>query len=404
MASATNKRQIYQNIPSLYETTELYKGSNVISMTKSTWYRQEDNDTFQKNAYASNGSNLFTLEETLIHFGSIVCFIFVTTIIISIFTLIILEIKNRLHTERFMSTLKVYVYKSWVRSAVNDCNDGVANNVNKMKNTSNFSGVPLVVPKHVAIIMDGNRRYGETQLGSKSKGHTKGGETLGNCIKWCQECGVEVLTVYAFSTENWKRDEKEVKFLMETFKTYANEILVKALKNNIRVNVLASEPKLLPLHIRKLFKEIGRKTINNTSFTLNLCVSYGGRSEIVQATKRIANDFKNGKIKSVNDIDEKLYENYLLTNMCKTTSVMGKNKKGEDDNTCSIINSCNRSIDNNPDLLIRTSGECRLSNFLLYQLAYSEMIFLDKHWPEFSKKDLIDCVNIFSNRKRRYGK
>jgi undecaprenyl diphosphate synthase len=237
---------------------------------------------------------------------------------------------------------------------------------------------------------------GETKLGSKSKGHTKGGETLGNCIKWCQECGVKVLSVYAFSTENWKRDANEVDFLMKTFEKYANEILVKALKNNIRVNVLASEPELLPMHIRELFHKIEEQTINNTSFSLNLCVSYGGRSEIIQTTKKIVNDVLNGNIKSINDIDENLYENYLLTKNCY------KNVNNNNNNNTKKSN--NRPIDNNPDLLIRTSGECRLSNFLLYQLAYSEMIFVDKFWPEFTKTDLIDCINTFSNRKRRYGK
>ena len=200
-----------------------------------------------------------------------------------------------------------------------------------------------------------------------------------------------MLTVYAFSTENWKRDEKEVKFLMKTFEKYAKEILVKALKNDICVRVLSSEPELLPVHIRKLFDKIEKQTANNKSFILNLCVSYGGRSEIIRATKQIVTDVLNGDIKSVRDIDEQLYERYLLTDR-KDFS-----KKRCDD--CS-----GKIIENNPDLLIRTSGECRLSNFLLYQLAYSEMIFLDKHWPEFSKDDLLDCIRVFSNRKRRYGK
>ena len=393
-----NKHKIYQNIPSLYETTEYYKGTNVnTAATKSTWYRQEDNDTFQKSSYVLNSNNLFTLEETLIHFGSIVCFIFVTTIIISIFTLIILEIKNRLYTERFISKLKLYIYKNWMKEKTKDDNNKLNNGKKILSSSlsSSSSSPIIVVPKHIAIIMDGNRRYGETKLGSKSKGHTKGGETLGNCIKWCQECGVKVLTVYAFSTENWKRDANEVNFLMKTFEKYANEILVKALKNNIRVNVLASEPELLPVHIRELFHKIEEQTINNTSFSLNLCVSYGGRSEIIQTTKKIVNDVLNGNIKSINDIDENLYENYLLTKNCY------KNVNNNNNNT---KKSNNRPIDNNPDLLIRTSGECRLSNFLLYQLAYSEMIFVDKFWPEFTKTDLIDCINTFSNRKRRYGK
>lgn len=239
--------------------------------------------------------------------------------------------------------------------------------------------------------MDGNRRYGESKLKSKSAGHSKGGETLGNCVRWCQECGIKVLTVYAFSTENWKRDEKEVEFLMKTFEKYAKEILVKALKNDICVRVLSSEPELLPVHIRKLFDKIEKQTANNKSFTLNLCVSYGGRSEIIRATKQIVTDVLNGDIKSVRDIDEQLYERYLLTD-----------RKNFSKERCN--ESSGKIMQNNPDLLIRTSGECRLSNFLLYQLAYSEMIFLDKHWPEFSKDDLLDCIRVFSNRKRRYGK
>jgi undecaprenyl diphosphate synthase len=268
-------------------------------------------------------------------------------------------------------------------------------NVNNNKNQieTNKLSAPLflteetIIPKHIAIIMDGNRRYGEMKLGSKTAGHTRGVENLLNCIKWCQDLGVKILTVYAFSTENWKRDQNEIDFLMKLFENYSQKILEKALKNNIRVNILASEPELLPSHIRRLLYKMEKKTINNTSLSLNLCVSYGGRSEIIQATKKIVNDVINGNIKSLNDIDEELYERYLLTN---------KYMKQSNDN--------NRSINNNPDLLIRTSGELRLSNYLLYQLAYTEMIFLDKFWPEFSRNDLIQCMNVFTKRKRRYGK
>ena len=381
--------KLYRSVPSLYEATRIYKGTNIVASL--AWYDHEDNDTFGAGRNGSSGASLFTFEETLIHFGSIVFCIFVTIIVVSVLTLVLVELRARLRAWRFSSRLAIAVYKFWSRLPF-----ALPFPTNKAKASTNdeFSQVDKnshVIPKHIAIIMDGNRRYGESKLKSKSAGHSKGGETLGNCVRWCQECGIKVLTVYAFSTENWKRDEKEVEFLMKTFEKYAKEILVKALKNDICVRVLSSEPELLLVHIRKLFDKIEKQTANNKSFTLNLCVSYGGRSEIIRATKQIVTDVLNGDIKSVRDIDEQLYERYLLTD-----------RKNFSKERCNY--SSGKIMQNNPDLLIRTSGECRLSNFLLYQLAYSEMIFLDKHWPEFSKDDLLDCIRVFSNRKRRYGK
>jgi len=228
-------------------------------------------------------------------------------------------------------------------------------------------------PQHVAMIMDGNRRYGKKHHNNPLKGHTDGGDTLVNVMDWCIELGVEMLTVYAFSTENWNRPREEVETLMRVFESHAEKIRAKAVARGIRVHLLASEPELLPKQTYETLQKLVDQTADGTKFTLNLCVSYGSRSEIVGAAKALAQAVLNGEMK-LDQVNEEKLNSKLLTGAFP-----------------------------DPDLLIRTS-EARLSNFLLWQLAYTEIQFLDKLWPEVSQQDIRDAFESFAKRKRRFGK
>jgi undecaprenyl diphosphate synthase len=234
-----------------------------------------------------------------------------------------------------------------------------------------------VVPKHMAVIMDGNRRYGRERygLGQELRGHRAGGELLHDFIGWCQDYGVKVLTVYAFSTENWNRPKNEVDGLMNVFVDQCPRIKSGCLERGVRVRVVASDFQLLEPRIQKMFRELEESTNDCTSFHLNLCVSYGGRSEITKAARKVCLDVAEGKIRSADQIMESHIDRYMLT-------------QGFPD----------------PDLVVRTSGEHRLSNFLLWQLAYAEMEFVQKHWPELDESDFVKILRTFSRRKRRFGK
>ena len=231
-----------------------------------------------------------------------------------------------------------------------------------------------VRPKHVAIVMDGNRRYGRLKSGNAMSGHWEGGKTLVNVIEWCVEEGLDMLTVYAFSTENWSRDAGEVDTLMTIFVQYATTLLEEALKNNVRVKVLCTDGARLPSKVSEATKELEAKTDKCTGFLVNVCLSYGSRADIVQATQALAAEVAAG-IRTAASIDEDALAGRLVT-------------AGLPD----------------PDILIRTSGEYRLSNFLLWQLAYTEMFFIDKLWPELTRKDLTDIFQQYSDRARRFGK
>jgi len=229
-------------------------------------------------------------------------------------------------------------------------------------------------PKHVAIVMDGNRRYGRLKSGNAMSGHWEGGKTLVNVIEWCVEEGLDMLTVYAFSTENWSRDAAEVDTLMTIFVQYATTLLEEALKNNVRVKVLCTDGARLPAKVSEATKELEAKTGKCTGFLVNVCLSYGSRADIVQAAQALAEEVAAG-IRTAASIDEEALASRLVT-------------AGLPD----------------PDILIRTSGEYRLSNFLLWQLAYTEMFFIDKLWPELSRNDLTDIFQQYSERARRFGK
>jgi undecaprenyl diphosphate synthase len=241
-------------------------------------------------------------------------------------------------------------------------------------NDSNLPPLPSKVPRHIAVIMDGNRRYARNIIRSDPiQGHWAGGQTLIDFCQWCIQDGIEMITVYAFSTENWNRDEKEVTALMSIFAKYAETFRVEALNRNVKVNVLSTDLDRMPLQVKESIKGLQDATMNCTGFTVNICLSYGSRAEIVQACKNIAIKHKEGVI-DANDLNEETISNYMIT----------------------------KSLPD-PEILIRTSGEYRISNFLLWQLAYTEMFFVDKYWPELNHNDLRIILNQFSNRCRRYG-
>ena len=228
------------------------------------------------------------------------------------------------------------------------------------------------MPRHIAIIMDGNRRQARAKGKDASYGHKAGAQTLEKIVRYANKIGLEYITVYAFSTENWKRAEDEVSALMLLLKTYLDDYSKRADTENIRVKILGNISALSEGMQKSIAKTVGR-TQNNTGITFNIALNYGGRDEIIKAIKKIAEDVKNEKI-GIEDIDEELVSNNLYT-------------KGMPD----------------PDLLIRTSGELILSNFLPWQLVYSEFLFIDKNWPDFTEQDLDDAILEYEKRTRKFG-
>ena len=228
------------------------------------------------------------------------------------------------------------------------------------------------LPEHIAIIMDGNRRWAKEKNLEVKQGHYAGAENLEKIAQYANKIGIKYMTVYAFSTENWKRSENEVKALMMILKNYIEKLLERTSANNIKINILGDISRL-EIGLQKSINKIIDKTKNNTGLTLNIAFNYGGRAEILRATKHIAEEVHEGKL-DLEKIDEKCIENHLYT-------------KGQPD----------------PDILIRTSGEIRISNFLLWQLAYTEFIFIDKYWPDFNENDIEESIHIFQTRHRKFG-
>ncbi|MBQ4548481.1 MAG: isoprenyl transferase [Bacteroidales bacterium] len=229
------------------------------------------------------------------------------------------------------------------------------------------------LPQHIAVIMDGNGRWAKQQGKLRVFGHQNGVGAVRAVSEACAELGVKYLTLYAFSTENWNRSQLEVDTLMRLLsKTIAEE--VKTLNdNNIKLNAIGDLSRLPKYNYDALMKAI-EDTKNNDRMTLTLCLSYSGRWEITDATKRIAEKVKSGEL-DIEQIDEKCFSDNLSTS-------------GMPD----------------PELLVRTSGEERISNFLLWQLAYSEFYFTDKFWPDFGKEDLYQAIVDYQSRERRFGK
>ncbi|MCL2477191.1 polyprenyl diphosphate synthase [Candidatus Bathycorpusculum sp.] len=235
------------------------------------------------------------------------------------------------------------------------------------------AGVP---PEHIAIILDGNRRWASEQALNPWLGHKKGAETVEQLLDWCLKLNVKFVTLYTFSTENFTRNSAEIEEIMRI----AQEKFLKLLtderihKNKVHVKVIG-RTNLLPADLQKRIADVERATANYTNQFLNFAFAYGGRAEIVDAARVIAEKVKAGEIEP-EDIQESTFEKYLYT------SHMAKQE---------------------PDLIIRTSGEERLSGFLLWQSAYSELAFLDVYWPDFRFIDLLRAIRTFQNRKRRYG-
>lgn len=228
------------------------------------------------------------------------------------------------------------------------------------------------MPKHIAIIMDGNRRWARAQGKPASFGHKEGAKTLEKIVRYANKIGLRYITVYAFSTENWKRAEEEVKSLMMLLQTYLDDYSKRADTENIRVKILG-DISALSEGMQKSINKCMERTKDNTGVTFNIALNYGGRDELIKAIKQISKDVKEERIK-LEDITEELVSNNLYT-------------KGQPD----------------PDLLIRTSGELRLSNFLPWQLVYSEFLFIDKNWPDFSEEDLDDAILEYQKRTRKFG-
>ena len=229
------------------------------------------------------------------------------------------------------------------------------------------------LPQHIAIIMDGNGRWAKEQGKLRVFGHQNGVGAVRAASEACAELGVKYLTLYAFSTENWNRSQFEVDALMKLLSKTMSEELKTLNNNNIRLNAIGDLERLPKSNYEALMKTID-ETKNNDRMTLTLCLSYSGRWEIAQAAKKIAEKVKSGEI-NIEQIDEKCFSNFLSTNDMP-----------------------------DPELLIRTSGEERISNFLLWQLAYSEFYFTEKFWPDFGKEDLYEAIVNYQNRERRFGK
>lgn len=227
--------------------------------------------------------------------------------------------------------------------------------------------------KHIAIIMDGNRRWAKSHNLDTKLGHKKGAEVLETISRYCNKIGLEYLTVYAFSTENWKRTKEEVGAIMLILQMYLDRFLKTADLDNIKLRILGDIDGV-PEELRKKMIQMEKRTKDNTGLNLNIAFNYGGRAEIVRATQRIAQDVLDGKME-IKDINEDTISNNLYT--------------------------CGQS---DPDLVIRTSGELRMSNFLPWQITYSEFLFLDKYWPDFTSEDIDNAINEYNNRHRRIGK
>ncbi|HBJ1645764.1 isoprenyl transferase [Clostridium botulinum] len=228
------------------------------------------------------------------------------------------------------------------------------------------------IPQHIAIIMDGNGRWAKKRKLPRSMGHKAGVETIRKIVKESKRLGIKYLTLYAFSTENWKRPKEEVGALMQLLVVYLKREVAELNKNGVKINVLGDMSKFPAECSEELNKAI-QITNNNTEINLNLALNYGGRDELVRAIKLIIDDLEDDKIKK-EDISEDLISNYIYT-------------KGMPD----------------PDLIIRPSGEQRISNFLLWQCAYSEFWYSDIAWPDFKEEDLQKAILDYQNRDRRFG-
>ena len=247
----------------------------------------------------------------------------------------------------------------------------MTNNGNLVNNAANPN------PSHVAIILDGNRRFAKRLMMKPWMGHEWGRKKVEKLLDWCIALGIKELTLYAFSVDNFSRPRGEFKYIMRIFREAFRELKndeklqEKADKPGIRVRFLGRLG-MFDEDIQQMMREIMKKTANNTGLVVNFCMAYGGRQEIADAARKMAHDIEKGKI-SPNDVNDETFKRYLY-------------------------------MPEDPDLVIRTGGEKRLSGFLLYQSSYSELFFLEKMWPEFEKEDLIQVIEGYKQRHRRFGR
>ncbi|MCK8606917.1 isoprenyl transferase [Apilactobacillus ozensis] len=245
----------------------------------------------------------------------------------------------------------------------------------KSKNVESFKIDNNNIPKHVAIIMDGNGRWAKARHMPRIAGHKKGMNTVKTITKAASALGMKVLTLYAFSTENWRRPDKEVNYLMGLPSKFFNDFIPDLIANNVKVQVMGYINQL-PEQTQQAVKKAIEATANCDGMILNFALNYGAQDEIVTSIQKIARLVKNNEI-DIDDISKETVQNNLMT------TNLGKLA--------------------NPDLLIRTSGEKRLSNFLLWQVAYSEFVFRNENWPDFNAEILSDCILEYQNRHRRFG-
>ena len=227
-------------------------------------------------------------------------------------------------------------------------------------------------PVHIAIIMDGNRRWAKKKMLPVKLGHKQGAETLKKIVRYANKIGLKYISVYAFSTENWKRSEEEVNDLMFLLESYLDDFAKEADTENIVIKVIGRREELSERLLDKIDKTVER-TKDNTGTVFSIALNYGGRDEIVHSVKEISKKVLDGTVK-VEDIDEKMISENLYTNYMP-----------------------------DPDLLIRTSGEIRTSNFMPWQIVYSEYLFVEKLWPDFEESDLDDAIKEYQKRNRKFG-
>jgi tritrans,polycis-undecaprenyl-diphosphate synthase [geranylgeranyl-diphosphate specific] len=229
-------------------------------------------------------------------------------------------------------------------------------------------------PKHIAVILDGNRRFAKRLMMKPWMGHEWGRKKVESLIDWCKDLGVEELTLYAWSVENFNRPKEEFEYILGLFRKAFASLMERESENDkdgIRIRFLG-RIELFPDDIRQMMKDLMDKTANKKKITINFCMAYGGRQEISDAAKRMFSDVEKGSL-SKEEINDETFKRYLY-------------------------------MPDEPDMIIRTGGEKRLSGFLLYQSSYSELFFVEKLWPEFEKEDLVNCIAEFRQRERRFGR
>jgi len=233
------------------------------------------------------------------------------------------------------------------------------------------------IPKHVALILDGNRRWAKKNLSILTSGHWRGADAVENLLDWCEEFDIRIVTLYALSAENLKRKDEELEYLYKLIHARLEKLYRDPRIHRLKMRVTAiGRIELLPESIKEILSKLDEATKNYSNHFLNIALAYGGQDELVDAVKKIGNKVKSGELK-IEDIDKKVIESNLYTSHLPQSS---------------------------PDLVLRTSGEKRLSGFLLWQSAYSELVFMDIFWPEFRKIDLMRAIRMYQKRNRRIGK